>query len=96
MMQKNQVRVSIFGTEYVLKADDNPEHIKKIADYLDKRMREVDRGQSAGSSLKIAILAALNITDELFQEKNYRSRVLEQINEDSRKLNRSFEDILQD
>ena len=57
-------------------------------------MREIDRSQAISSNLKIAILAALNIADELHQTRQYQDRVLEQINEDSRKLNRSLQDAL--
>ena len=93
-MLPNQVKVNIFGSEYVLKADGKHEYIKIIANYVDKKMRDVDKSQSINSSVKVAILAALNIADELFQEKEYRERLLNQINEDSRKLNRTLEESL--
>jgi cell division protein ZapA (FtsZ GTPase activity inhibitor) len=57
-------------------------------------MRDVDKSQKINASVKVAILAALNIADELFQEKEYRDRLLNQINEDSRKLNRTLEEAL--
>ena len=94
MMPVHQLRVSIFGAEYVLKADENEEYVKKIANYVDQKMREIDRSQAIDSNLKIAILAALNIADELFQDKKYRDRILLQVNEESRKLNRSLQDAL--
>jgi cell division protein ZapA (FtsZ GTPase activity inhibitor) len=55
-------------------------------------MKEVDKSQTINSNLKIAILAALNIADELFQEQEYRDRLMNQINEESRLLNRSLEE----
>jgi cell division protein ZapA len=93
-MPNSQLRVNIFGSEYVFKADDDPESLKQIAKYVDQKMREIDRNHSINSSLKVAILAAMNIADELFQEQKYRERLLEQINEESRKLNRSLEDVI--
>ena len=93
-MLPNQVKVNIFGSEYVLKAEGNHEHIKDIANYVDKKMRDVDKTQKINASVKVAILAALNIAEELFQEKEYRNRLLDQINEDSRKLNRTLEESL--
>ena len=63
----NQVKISIFGQEYSVKAPADPDYIKKIAQYLDEKMREVQSGfSSTQSSTRIAILAGMNITDELF------------------------------
>jgi cell division protein ZapA len=93
-MPTNQLRVNIFGAEYVLKATENQEEIKKIAEYVDQKMKEIDRSQAISSNVKIAILAALNIAEELFQNQRYRERLLEQINHDSKKLNRSLRDAI--
>ena len=53
-----------------MKAPADPDYIKKIAQYLDEKMREVQSGfSSTQSSTRIAILAGMNITDELFTAK---------------------------
>ena len=66
----NQVKISICGQEYSVKAPADPDYIKKIAQYLDEKMREVQSGfSSTQSSTRIAILAGMNITDELFTAK---------------------------
>ncbi len=93
-MPANQLRVNIFGTEYALKADENQDYVIEIAKYVDQKMREIDRSQAITSNLKIAILAALHIADELHQLRQYHDRVSEQINEESRKLSRSLQDAL--
>ena len=93
-MPTNQLRVNIFGAEYVLKAAENQDEIKEIAEYVDQKMKEIDRTQAIGSNLKIAILAALNIAEELFQNQKYHGRLVEQINNESKKLNRSLQDVL--
>ena len=68
--ESNQVSISIFGQEYSVKAPADPEYIKKIAKYVDEKMREVQSGFSTTqSSTRIAILSAMNITDELFNAK---------------------------
>ncbi len=68
--ENNQVKISIFGQEYSVKAPADPDYIKKIAQYLDEKMREVQSGfSSTQSSTRIAILAGMNITDELFTAK---------------------------
>lgn len=63
------LKVNIFGTEYPIKGSTDTEYIKKVAGYVDQKMREIDQNIPIDSSLKVAILAALNITDELFREK---------------------------
>ncbi len=65
------LKINIYGTEYPIKSDPETEteYILRVAEYVDKKMREIDQNIQAKSSLKVAILAALNITDELFQER---------------------------
>ncbi|RMD89530.1 MAG: cell division protein ZapA [Calditrichaeota bacterium] len=72
MNQENNVlKINIYGTEYPIKSDSatDPEYIKKVAAYVDQKMQEVGESTQVKSTLKVAILAALNITDELFQER---------------------------
>ena len=69
--EDNQIKITIFGQEYSVKAPADPTYIKKIAEYVDTKMREVQSGfSSTQSSNRIAILSAMNITDELFNAKN--------------------------
>tara|TARA_Y100000816_G_scaffold284827_1_gene263664 strand:+ start:734 stop:1024 length:291 start_codon:yes stop_codon:yes gene_type:complete len=69
----NTVQISIYGQEYSVKAPADAEYIKKVAAYLDEKMIEVQSGFSTTqSSTRIAILAAMNITDELFTAKRYQ------------------------
>ena len=66
----NAVQISIFGQEYSVKAPADPNYIKKIAEYLDEKMREVQSGfNTTQSSTRIAILTGMNIVDELFAAK---------------------------
>ncbi len=68
--ESNQVKISIFGQEYSVKAPADEAYIKKIAEYLDEKMREVQSGfATTQSSTRIAILAGMNIADELFSAR---------------------------
>jgi cell division protein ZapA len=78
----------------VLKASENEEYILSIAKYVDEKMRIIDKSNNINSKSKVAILAALNIAEELIQEREYRDKLIDQINEESRKLNISLEDAL--
>jgi cell division protein ZapA len=68
-MEKNRVIVSIFGKEYSLVSEVDPEYIKKAAQYLDLKMREVSESYPNITEARVAVLAALNIADELFRCK---------------------------
>lgn len=64
------VKVNIYGTEYPVKGDADPEYIEEVATYVDRKMREVARSLTVKSTTKVAVLAALNITDELFRARS--------------------------
>jgi cell division protein ZapA len=64
-----KIQVEIYGQTYQIKAGANPDYIKGIAKYVDSKMREIASATPTVDSLKIAVLAALNITDEFFQLK---------------------------
>ena len=78
--ESNLVKVSIFGQEYTVKAPADPAYIQSIAEYVNSKMKEVqDELPTAQSSTRIAILASMNITDELFnirkKKENEKSEV---------------------
>ncbi len=72
MLEDQSVKVRIFGTEYTLRGASDSEYVQKVAEFVDKRMREVGENSSVGSTTRIAILAAVNIADELFREQQKR------------------------
>lgn len=57
--------VRIFGQEYIIKGDEDSEYIEKLAQRVDGTMRQVARRTPGISSTKVAVLAALNLADEL-------------------------------
>ena len=93
-MAPGQIRVNIFGSEYTLRADNDNDLVEKIAQYVDEKMREKDRNQTLKSTTRVAILAALNIAEELFQERIYRNKLLDQLDKESKKLNNELTEVL--
>jgi cell division protein ZapA len=69
MAELESVTVKIFGSEYTLKGTADPEYVQKVASFVNDRMNEVARGSSVASTAKVAILAAVNIADELFRSQ---------------------------
>jgi cell division protein ZapA len=58
------VTVNIYDNAYQLRGTD-PAHIQKIADIVDSKMRAVAQRGTTVDSLRVAVLAALNIADEM-------------------------------
>jgi cell division protein ZapA len=65
----NRVKVEILGATYTIKGSEEEDYIRKLADYVDKRLREISEKTSTVSPNKVAILGALTIADELFKTK---------------------------
>ena len=63
------IRVSIFGREYNIKGGSDEEYIRNLAEYVDSVMKDIADKAGAISSGRIAILAALNIADEMHKER---------------------------
>lgn len=95
-MAPGQIRVNVFGSDYTLKSDDDENLVKEIAKFVDNKMREIDRQYSLKSSVMVAILAAMQISEELFQEREHRKKLLKQLNEESRKMNRLLIDAIEE
>ncbi len=67
--KKTVVKVTIGGEEYTLKSDRAPEYTRSVAEHVDRALREVLSAGAIVESHKAAILAALAITDDLFQSR---------------------------
>ncbi len=64
------VKVRIGGDEYTLRSDRPADYTQAVAEHVDRTLKEVQQAGSAGvETHKAAILAALAITDELFQAR---------------------------
>jgi len=61
-----RVDVEIFGKVYTVRGDKDPEYVRKVAEYVDRKMREISEVTETVSTSRIAILVSLNIADELF------------------------------
>jgi len=60
----NLVHVEIFGQTYAVKAGGDPGYVESLAASVDEQMKDVSRSSGAVDSLRVAVLAALNLADE--------------------------------
>lgn len=72
------VRVEIYGQAYSILTEGPSDHILALADMVDRRMNEIARATLTVDSLKVAILAAMHIAEELHQAR----RRLEDVDRD--------------
>jgi cell division protein ZapA len=66
---KNKAIVKIYGQEYAVVSDKDREHIQRLSNYVDDKMREISEKNKKLSTVMVAVLAALNMSEELFGEK---------------------------
>ena len=71
---KRSVKVEIAGQELSIRSDEGPEYVHELADYVDAHLRELTGGTRNHSTQRLALLVAIQITDELLREKDLRER----------------------
>jgi cell division protein ZapA len=81
MERAKSTRVQIFGSEYHVRGEEDAEYVRNLATYVDAKMHEIATEQSLVSSTKVAILTAIHIADELFQERRERERSIDAVAE---------------
>jgi cell division protein ZapA len=63
-------KIQIYGKTYSLKSSSSEVDAEEVAAYVDSRMKELADARSKTTTLDLAILAALNIAQELLELKN--------------------------
>ncbi len=86
MPDSESVKVDIFGKTYTLKGSADPEYVQEIAAFVDERMREVAGNAPTIPTSKVAILAAVNIADELFREQQKRLEAMATLEDKSTQI----------
>src|SRR5262249_17776620 len=66
-MEPTNISVEIFGQRYPIRSTLDAEYIKRLASYVDGKIRAAGDPAPSGDPVRLAVLAALNIADELFR-----------------------------
>lgn len=72
------ISVGIYDQTYHLRGVD-PDHIAKLAALVDGKMRAVSAGGATVDSLRVAVLAAINVADELVELRKRHRELLESL-----------------
>jgi cell division protein ZapA len=89
------VRVEIFDQVYNLRGSD-ADYILKLAEYVDGKMRAVSEQTATVDSVRLAVLAALNIADEYHLLKRRLETPLPDARQRASKLASALDEVLQD
>jgi cell division protein ZapA len=91
----SSVRVEIFDQGYNLRGSD-PEYILKLAEYVDGKMRAVSEQTNTVDTVRLAVLAALNIADEYhLLKRNQDSGTVEYLKR-AHSLANALDEVLQE
>jgi cell division protein ZapA (FtsZ GTPase activity inhibitor) len=75
------VEVSILGSTFTIQSRYDPRYLDEVVSYLKQKIREIQASSGAQDPLKIALLAALNVADELLRKREGDSREIEELTE---------------
>ncbi len=95
MSQNSSIRVEIYDQPYSLRGTD-PEYIMKLAEYVDCKMRAVAEQTATVDSLRLAVLAALNIADEYHLLKRRYDAIANDLDKRTGQLSGALDEVLQD
>ncbi|MBI4445768.1 MAG: cell division protein ZapA [Acidobacteria bacterium] len=87
--------VKIFNQTYSVRGRTDSDYIRELANYVHGKMTEVSEYTSTVDSLKVAVLAALNIADELFLSRQELAVLEKKRNEELAELSSQLEPLLE-
>ena len=67
MSEGSVISVEIYGQRYPIRSTLDQEYVARLASYVDEKMRAAADSAPTGDALRLAVLVALNVADELFR-----------------------------
>ncbi len=68
------IEVEIYGQRYSIRGDADEQYVRQLASFVDEHMRALSQGMRTSTLARLAILAAINITHQLFQSERLRQQ----------------------
>jgi cell division protein ZapA len=88
------VKVRLFGREYSIRGHGNKKYIETLADFIKERADEIESRATVVSTLDLAILTLLNITDEMFQSKQVKEQTIRELEEKTERLLKAIDRVV--
>ena len=83
---KNSYNITILGQELSVLSDSEDEQVAEVVQYLNKKVDEILHSGNGNKTLNVAILAALNISEELIKLKGVNKELCDQLENRAEKL----------
>ena len=88
------ISVDIHGQHYPIRSTLDQEYVARLATYVDEKMRAAADSTPTSDSLRLAVLAALNVADELFRCRDVNRMRSGELAERAGELERLLDRIL--
>ena len=88
------VAVEIAGQRYPIRSSLDPEYVARLATYVDEKMRAAADSSPSGDSMRLAVIAALNVADELFRCRDANRARNGELAERTQELERLLDRVL--
>jgi len=89
------IEVEIYGQRYTVTGEADEEYVKRLANYVDTQVRVLAQSMKTATRAKLAVLAALNITHQLFQAERHRQEGEAEVERRTLSLVESIEEQLE-
>ena len=89
---KNSYKINILGQELSVLSDSEDEQVASVVQFVNNKMEDVLNSGNGLKTLNVAILAALNISEELIKLKGVNKELCEQLESRAEKLIQLIED----
>ena len=87
------IKVRILDQEYLIKSDEDEEHVQRVAQFVNKKFMEIKDSTEGLSEKKTALLVTFDIASEYFQLLKERNDVLREIQKRARALNYQIDSV---
>jgi cell division protein ZapA len=94
MAEEEVISVEIRGLRYPIRSALDPEYVARLASYVDGKMRAAADSTPTGDMMRLAVLAALNVADELFRCRDVNMARTGELAERAGELERMLDRIL--
>ncbi|MEJ5376142.1 MAG: cell division protein ZapA [bacterium] len=86
-----RVPIEVLGHQYFVRTDGDEEHVRRVADYVNNKSREIMEATHTISTVDLFIKVAINLADELLQERSAREMLREQVAQEVQDLIRGID-----
>jgi cell division protein ZapA len=94
MADEEVISVEIHGQRYPIRSSLDPEYVARLASFVDEKMRAAADSTPTGDALRLAVLAALNVADELFRCRDLNKARSGELAERAGELERMLDRLL--